>query len=197
MTKKKKSREPNQQFPDVETMTPAEIRAELLSLVNQITAGSEEQTEDEHSELVGRWNEICPHPGGSDILFWPNELGLCTGENISTFTMTNEEMVDFAINWQPRVVAMKVTQRDGSERTGYYWYHLEAPETPKTRVATPLSVVYQKGDVVAVALRGVRLMDGTRIKTEFSLKVFSCGRILGPTAEVCGTRIVGHPGVID
>jgi hypothetical protein len=178
-------------------IAPAEVRAELLSLAKQIVDHSTRLTEEAHADLVDRWSELCPHPGQSDIIFWPNELGLCTAENISSFQMTPEEMVDFAMNWEPRVVAMQITQRSGSERVGYYIYTLEAPETPKTQVATSLQTEFRKGDIVAVALRGMRLKDGTRVTTEYPFKVHSCGRILDSTGEPAGTRIFHHPAVIE
>lgn len=178
-------------------LSGTELRLELLSLARQIVEPADSLTEDEHGELVDRWCDLCPHPGGSDIIFWPNELGLCARNELSTFQMTPEAMAEFAMNWQPRVVAMRIAQRGGSERTGYFLYNLEAPDTPKTQVATPLSVEYQKGDVVAVALRGMMLKDGTRVNTEYPFKVHSCGRILGPTSEVVGGRIANHPAVIE
>ena len=53
------------------------LRDELLSIAYRITNPPPNRSEDDDSELVGRWNELCPHPGGSDILFWPNAVGLC------------------------------------------------------------------------------------------------------------------------
>jgi hypothetical protein len=143
--------------------------------------------EQEYDALVEEWDTLCPHPGGTDILFWPNELGLCRADELGTFEMSAEEMVDYALSWQPRVVAMQVTQRSGGESVGYYLYKLEAPGTPRTQVVTSLGTAYARGAVVAVALKGVRLSDGSRVETTFEFGPMSCGKILGVTDRAVGS----------
>jgi len=146
-------------------------------------------SEEESNALVVKWTALCPHPGGSDIIFWPNELGLCRAEELSTFHMTAEQMVDYAMSWQPRVVAMRVERRSGGGSTGYYLYKLKAPDTPATQIATPLNEKYDSGTTLAVALKGVRLSDGSFVEREFSHGVMSCGKILGAATEPVGTRL--------
>lgn len=107
----------------------------------------------------------------------------------SSFEMTPEQMVDYVMAWQPLTVAMRVGQRSGGESVGYYLYRLTAPDTPATQVVTPLDEKYERGDTVAVALKGVRLPDGSVVGTEFTHGPMSCGRIVGVTDKPIGTRL--------
>lgn len=148
---------------------------------------NQNHSQSEYDAFVEEWDALCPHPGGTDILFWPNELGLCNWDEVGSFEMSPEELVDYALSWQPRVVAMEVTQRGGGEAIGYYSYKLEAPETPKTHITTSLDVVYGKGTILAVALKGLLFPDGTRVEKSFDLGAYSCGRVLGVCSESAGT----------
>ena len=171
-------------------MPDSTLRQTLLRIAKVI--GTEQQSrmsEEEVIELVEQWAQLCPHPGGTDILFWPNELGLCKWDEVGTFQMSPEAMVDYALSWEPRTVAMRVSQRTGGGSIGYYCYTLEAPDTPKTQVVTPLDTLYQPGDVLAVALKGVQLSDGTQVTTTYDLGAMSCGKILGPSEHPVGTQL--------
>jgi len=168
----------------------SELRDALLRIVRTLSDYANFPTEEESDALVKEWAALCPHPGGTDIIFWPNELGLCPDDEVGRFEMSPEAMVDYALNWEPRTVAMQVSQRSGGASVGYYLYKLEAPGTPTTQVATSLATVYEKGAMVAVALKGVRLTDGSVVDTTFEFGVVSCGKIIGISDKLAGSRIV-------
>ena len=158
------------------------LRQRLLDVVTRIEQRAT-------SKLVEEFTRLCPHPGGSDILFWPNHVGLCRDEEIATFKMTAEEIVDFALSWQPATVAMTVAERIGGIAVGYYQYKLTAPGYPPTTVATSTDIDFSTGEVVAVALKGVELPDGQIVDVNFRLKCFSCGMLLGICDAVPGTQL--------
>ena len=139
--------------------------------------------------LVEEWANLCPHPSGTDILFYPEKLSPRPSGEIGSDGMSPDDMVDFALAWEPQTLAMKVVERSGGASVGYYLYNLDAPGIPKTQVATSLDTLYEVGTVVVVALKGVRLADGTVVETCFDLGPLSCGRILGITAVPVGTRV--------
>lgn len=167
------------------TQTKSDLRDALLRVAHELE--NHDRPESEYDALVEEWDALCPHPGGTDILFWPNELGLCKWDEVGSFKMSPEEMVDYALSWQPRVVAMAVTQRSGGDSVGYYSYEFEAAETPKTHVTTSLDVVYEKGAILAVALKGVQFPDGSLVEKNFDAGAYSCGRVLGACDESAGT----------
>ena len=166
-----------------------ERRAALLRIALRLEDAQSPPGEEDQEALVEEWDKLCPHPGGTDVLFWPNELGLCRADEVGTFHMSAQQMVDYAMNWEPRVVAMQVIQRSGGESVGYYLYKLSALDTPRTQVVTPLKSRYEQGAIVAVALKGVQLEDGTRVRTVYKYGAMSCGKIIGPTSEPAGTRV--------
>ena len=92
-----------------------DLRQELLGLASAITNGDLHISDSEYDAMVERWAALCPHPAETDILFWPNELGLCRREEVNTFEMSPEEMVEYALNWEPRTVAMRVMERAGGK----------------------------------------------------------------------------------
>ncbi len=125
------------------------------------------------------------HPSASDLIYWPNLVPELPQDR----EPTAEEIADCAMNWEPRVVAMKVALRSGGNSVGYYLYKLEAPGIPETQVVAPLDIVYENGAIVAVALKGVRLDDGSLVDTTFEFGAMSCGKILGITHHSIGSRI--------
>ena len=143
----------------------------MIEIVSRLQAGG-----DEHDFYFGLFELHCKHPGGSDLIYHPDAVSA-------------EEIADCALNWEPRVVAMRVAQRSGGTHVPYYLYRLEAPATPVTQVATSIDTRYEKEAVVAVALKGVRLDDGTVVAPTFEFGPFSCGKILGPTEQAVGSRI--------
>jgi hypothetical protein len=169
------------------------VRDELLRLT-KILLTEFHRPEKEYDELVGAWDRLCPHPGGTNILFWPDQLGLCKSEDLSKFKMSAEEIVEYAMNWEPRIVAMHVikkgTARPSKRTKGYHIYNLGAPEVPNTQIVTSLDESYEEGATVAVALKGVQLDDVTVVEREFKFGgPTSIGKILGPTDKIAGTRI--------
>jgi hypothetical protein len=155
-------------------------RAEMVEIVSRVMACGDDR--DFYVELFVLY---CKHPSESDLIFWPNLVPELPGDR----EPTAEEIADCALNWQPRVVAMKIMQRSGGKSVGYYLYQLEAPDTPPTQVVTSLDTVYEKGAVVAVALKGVRLDDGSFVDTTFRFGPMSCGKLLGATDKTVGSRI--------
>lgn len=161
-------------------LVPDLSRAEMVEIVSRLQAGG-----DEHDFYFGLFELYCKHPEGSNLIDYPDAVPeLPKGREPSA-----DEIADCALNWEPRVVAMRVAQRSGGTHVPYYLYNLEAPATPATQVVTPIDIRYEKGAVVAVALKGVRLNDGTVVAPTFELGPFSCGKILGPTDQPVGSRI--------
>lgn len=155
-------------------------RAEMVEIVSRLQAGG-----DEHDFYYGLFELHCKHPAGGGLVYSPDGVpGLPRGREPSA-----EEIADYALGWEPRVVAMRVAQRSGGTHVPYFVYSLEAPDTPATQVITSVATRYDVGAVVAVALKGVRLDDGSVVAPTFEFGPFSCGRILGPTDRPVGTRI--------
>jgi hypothetical protein len=160
--------------------SPDLTREEMVEIVSRVMISG-----DEHDFYLELFEVNCKHPSGSDLIFWSNLVPELPQDR----EPTAEEITDCALNWEPRVVAMRVTQRSGGKSVGYYAYTLEAPDTPPTQVVTALDTVYEKGAVVAVALKGVRLGDGSMVSTTFEFGSFSCGKVLGPTDKPIGSWI--------
>jgi hypothetical protein len=53
-----------------------DVRSELLRLT-KILLNEFHRPQEEYTKLVNEWDRLRPHPGGTDILFWPDQLGLC------------------------------------------------------------------------------------------------------------------------
>jgi hypothetical protein len=156
-------------------------RAEMVEIVSRVM-----DCGDDHDFYLELFLLHCKHPSESDLIFWPNLVPELPQDR----EPTAQEIADCALNWQPRVVAMRVAQRSGGKSVGYYLYQLEAPGTPPTQVVTSLDTVYEKGAVVAVALKGVQLDDGSVVSTTFEFGPMSCGRLLGATDKPIGSRVV-------
>lgn len=54
-----------------------ELRERLLRLARRLCDPEARLSEEEGDDLCRQWDELCPHPCGTDVIFWPNELGLC------------------------------------------------------------------------------------------------------------------------
>ena len=155
-------------------------RAEMVEIVSRLLAGG-----DAHDFYFALFELYCKHPESSDLIYYPEAIPELPRDR----EPSAEEIADCALNWEPRVVAMRITQRSGGTHVPYYLYRLEAPATPTTQVVTPVDTRYEKGAVVEVALKGVLLDDGTVVEPTFSLGPYSCGKILGPTDQPVGSRI--------
>jgi hypothetical protein len=153
-------------------------RTEMVEIVSRVLTGR-----DDHDFYLDLFLVNCRHP--SDLIFDPKSVPELPQDR----EPTAEEIVDCDLGWEPRVVAMQIAQRSGGESVGYYIYKLQAPGTPPTQVVTPLNTVYEKGAVLAVALKGVRLEDGSVVTTSFEFRAFSCGKLLGSTDQPVGSRI--------
>ena len=158
----------------------ASLRQTLLHIARQLL--EPDLPESEFDSLTWEWTRLCPHPGGTDILFSPSELGLCQWHEVGSVVLAPEDFVDFALRWEPCAVSMKVTKRAGGHELGRYSYHLVAPNMPSIHAETTLSVIYNAGETLAVALKGLVLPDGSTVDS-------NRGRILGPCTEPLGTRV--------
>ncbi len=158
---------------------PDLTREEMIEIVSRIIQG-----EDQDFYLY-LFIKNCKHPGESGLIFGQHLIPELPHDREATA----EEIADCAMNWEPRTVAMEVVERLGGESVGYLIYTLEAPQTPQTQVVTPLDVVYETGTVLAVALKGVELEDGSIVETTYELGAMSCGKILGVTDQPVGNRI--------
>jgi len=71
-------------------------RQELIDLVEIIVSGGydkvtgKEYTEEEHFKMVVKFKNSINHPGGSDLIFYPEHVGLPKNPTV-------EEIVDLAI----------------------------------------------------------------------------------------------------
>jgi hypothetical protein len=155
-------------------------RAEMVEIVSRVLACGPD-----HDFYSSLFEMYCKHPASSDLIFYPENVPEMPKGRVPTA----EEIADCALSWEPRVVAMRIKQRGGGTHVPYYIYTLEAPDTPETQVVTSVDTPYPKGAVVAVALNGVKLDDGTVVTTSFEFRVFSCGKILGLTDQPVGARI--------
>ena len=158
---------------------PNLTRAEMAEIVSRIRGPGDD---DFYLEL---FEVNCKHPSGSGLIFGPNLVPELPQDREPTV----EEIADCALNWEPRVVAMQIRQRSGGQSVEYFIYNLVAPDTPPTQVVTSLDIRYDKGAVVAVALKGVKLDDDSAVDTTFEFGPFSCGKILGITDKPIGSRI--------
>jgi hypothetical protein len=160
--------------------SPDLSRTEMAEIVSRVMACGDDRIFFLELFLVN-----CKHPSGTDLIFWPNLFPELPQDRAPTA----QEIADCALSWEPHVVAMRVTQRSGGKWVGYYLYELEAPDTPPTQVVTSLDTAYEEGAVVAVALKGVRLDDGSVVDTTFGFGSRSCGKILGTTDKPVGSRL--------
>ena len=74
-------------------------REELVDLVETIISVHDKKTgklltEEEHCALVVKFKEIINHPGGSDLIYYPNLVAEFAGLNREP---TVDEIVDLAI----------------------------------------------------------------------------------------------------
>jgi hypothetical protein len=155
-------------------------RAEMVEIVSRVMAGGKEG--DFYLEL---FLVNCKHPAETDLISFPNRVPELPHDR----EPTAKEIADCAMGWEPRVVAMQVAERMGGTSVGFYLYRLEAPDTPSTQVVTSLETVYEKGAVVAVALKGELLDDGSVVDTTFDFGPMSCGKILGTSDKAIGSQI--------
>ena len=128
-----------------------------------------------------RFLELCPHPGRTDLLFYPTYWGLGTNPS-------SEEIADAVVNWRPRILAMTIVRvRRHRFRPDLSCYVVEVGQEIHTQVVGAKK--YHVRDVCAVALSGVRLPDGKEIKHGFVDRAYSAGEILGLTDAPPGTEL--------
>lgn len=93
------------------------------------------------------------------------------------------------------IIAAKVTSvRNHENADSLRVYSIEAPGIEPTQVIANLENTYDVGDVVAAALVGTELADGTSIKKAKIRGVLSFGMLLGKTEREAGSDITGAFG---
>lgn len=56
--------------------------AEFLQFIGSITDPEDGLSEEELDSRIFKFKEVCEHPSGSDLIFWPEADGLDTPEEI-------------------------------------------------------------------------------------------------------------------
>jgi hypothetical protein len=159
---------------------PALCREEMAEIVKRIR-----RIKREREFYVALFCVNCKHPAGVNLIYWPSSVPDMPKDR----ALTNEEVADIALSWEPRVVAMQIAERRGGGSVDYYIYTLTAPNTPSAQVVTGLNEKYDVGTVLAVALKGMRLRDGSIVQATYPYRVESCGKILGITGATLGSRL--------
>lgn len=148
---------------------------------------------EEKNSFIQWLREEAPHPGGKDIVKYPQWSGLSRHA-------TPEEIAERVFSWRPRVMAMavgEVLRAPGWK--GHAALRLTAPGIEAvTQVGVPEPCPYQVGDVLAVALHGWTLSDGQQVRGHWVGPVYSDAVILERTAAPPGTDLStsfapGHP----
>lgn len=154
---------------------------QLATLVRQIIHPDKEMTLEEMDQMQDEFIDSIPHPGGSDLIFYPTNWGLAS-------LASPEEIARAALSWRPRVIVVTISYvRPHPSRSDLTCYGIEVEHELQTQVVSPLS--FEVGDRCVVALSGVNLADGTVVKHEFVDGVFSSGVIISPSSELSGTEI--------
>jgi len=131
-------------------------RDELLVLVRRIIDPPDDMDESEHGELLGQFESSIPHPGGTDLLYYPQHWGL-TGD------VSPEDVVDAALSWVPRALVMRVRRvRPHLDDRKLRCYEVVVEGVMQTQVVAAAGV--EEGAAVVVALSGCRLRDGTMVR---------------------------------
>jgi hypothetical protein len=155
---------------------------ELLGIVNTLTSPGDDATEEELEELIDKFVSGIPHPGGTDLLFYPENWGLPPNP-------TSEEIVKAALSWKPRVLAMTVTTiRRHPRRKDLFCVGVEVRGVILTQVITSIKGL-NVGDICAVALSGTRLCNGKIVVHGFIEGAYTAGEIVGLTKERPGVEL--------
>ena len=153
---------------------------ELVQTVEKLLQPQPKMTDDELHQLMDRFEASIRHPAGTDLIYYPQKWGVPTNASA-------EEIVNEALSWRPRIVAIRVTYvRPHPRRKDLACVGLELPNTICTQVLSKNN--FKVGDTCVVALSGVRLHSGKVIAHGFVDKIFTAGEILGATDKTPGTE---------
>ncbi len=145
-------------------------RDELLAIVRYIMNVPEDADEGALSDRLERFIEAIPHPGGSDLLYYPQHWGL-------PLDLSAEGVVEAALSWVPRALVMEVAAvRAHPSDDGLRCYQVVVPGSLRTQIVAAPG--FSDGDAVVVALAGCRLLDGSSVRHSFVGHAFSAGLLL-------------------
>ena len=148
-------------------------RSELLKLVLNILDPPAEADDDDLLAMEERFAEEIPHPGGEDLLNYPEHWGL--PKNPSP-----EEIVDAALSWVPRALTMRIASvREHPSEESLRCYEVEIQGLILTQVVSGHE--FRENQTVVVALSGCELLEGGKVEHLFVGEAFSAGQILGLT----------------
>ena len=128
-------------------------RDELLALVRQIADPSDDMGDEELSRLEERFADSIRHPGGEDLINYPDRWGLPPDPS-------PEQVVEAAVSWKPRALVMRVTHvRPHPLDDRFALLRGGCRRSHRTQVVAPVGIA--AGAAVVIALSGCRLPDGT------------------------------------
>jgi hypothetical protein len=154
-------------------------KQKLLQLVEKLF-DPKDLTEDEVDQLVETFTDSIPHPHGNGLIYYPQQWGLPANPSA-------EMIVDEALNWRPRIVAMVVMNaRRHLSRDDLFCIEVELPGRIETQIVSKNK--YRVGAVCAVALSGVRLARGKVVTHGFVDRVYTAGELLATTDKAPGTE---------
>jgi hypothetical protein len=154
---------------------------ELLRIVTTLLAPSAEVTADELEDLTDKFAGAIPHPGGTDLLHYPQNWGLPADPS-------PEEIVKEVLSWKPRVLSMTVTSiHRHLSRSDLFCVGVEVEGKIRTQVVSSLKP--NVGDTCAVALSGTRLNRGKKVTHGFVDGAYTAGELLGLTSELPGVEL--------
>jgi Colicin immunity protein / pyocin immunity protein len=160
---------------------------ELLSITSKLLAPKQNMSDEEVESLIERFVAAVPHPGGTDLIYHPQEWGL-------PIKMSAEQVVSEALSWKARIVSMAVIYvRQHPLRTELSCFGVELNGRFRTQIVSPLKL--KVGDNCVVALSGARLSNGKVVTHGFVDRAFTAGEILGITDDPPGTEFALDPMV--
>jgi Colicin immunity protein / pyocin immunity protein len=153
---------------------------ELVETVEKLLRPQPEMTDDELQQLMDRFVALIRHPAGTDLIYYPQQWGVPANASA-------EEIVNEALSWRPRIVAIRVSYvRPHPRRKDLSCVGVELPNGICTQVLSKNN--FRVGDTCVVALSGVRLHRGKVIEHGFVDRIFTAGEILGATDRTPGTE---------
>ena len=156
-------------------------REELVGLVKYITDPPIEADEGDVGAMIDRFVGSIPHPGGTDLIYYPENWGLPSD-------LSPEGVVQAALGWKPRTLVMKVNQvRLHPRESGLRCYSVVVDGVVRTQVVAKSGI--DEGAAVVVALSGCTLLDGTEVLHSFVGRAFSAGQLLGVTELPVGSDL--------
>lgn len=154
---------------------------DLLRVVKPLTTLDSKLSPKELDQFKRLFEDAISHPAGTGLLSWPQEWGLPAHPSA-------EAIVKEALNWKPRVLAMKVTGV-GQHPSRNDLFRVDVHVEGSIRTVVIGHERLRVGDVCAVALSGVRLRSGRVVTHGFVDRCYTVGEILGLTEAPIGTEL--------